>query len=698
MSLYVRELYISLKMTLRCICLGLLPVLAGCALGRPPRRRGRYEAATDRSDPLSVIRRAAELLNLRSPPFTYDMDDSRQREQLILDLWSGQLEATVGRFSAANPMLVNLFEQQRLNDAEHPPRYRQLQGAPRFEWVLSALFRSRSSKLITLESAALAVQWMYYRVPSPVWDSIQTFGRTLMSESWVERLCDDAMRLRPVVESAPGITAAVFDNFCMKIGYSSYHTTEAHGRRLDMTNWATVYLPPAIVAPNFSIDPILGSGGIFRTDIKLEDFLDLFSLLSRDIISNQRQRWVRFMEKAARGELWEHDEFQSQFPPTQFEWHSPMYERSQSSYDDVNFELDYMRNSAYHRLADVLMLGGDGLSFMRLIHRLAQDPRQYLMTKPIVIPRLGEAPHGKFHLMHGDWRLWSPLLMKMAEVVANRAVKSDPTVETYNQHEHFLRVVSIAFAEYVLEIAASGTDFHVAHVFIEAAQVNLSFAYVVMFLFLFAFKYLEFRSAVRRNESKKLDMLWRENLGTARASNKNNYSEMSVIAVYWGSVLVEPLQTVFHNSRTLRWVHSHVGWDMPIEKLNMWIRSAVVAHVTEHQISEFISRLSFTQAVTGGVKRLAHRFRREREAATLKNVKADVELIKAFLRQKIGTTYDEATQPSDENLLEVDMSTWGGLRNARFGTPWARVERSMQEYRAYVQDQVTKLCPWHQWA
>jgi hypothetical protein len=64
-------------------------------------------------------------------------------------------------------------------------------------------------------------------------------------------------------------------------------------------------------------------------------------------------------------------------------------DRLQSSYDDVNFELDLMRRSNYHRYSNCIQIGGDGLSYQRLIHRLAQDPQQYLYTTPVVIPRLG---------------------------------------------------------------------------------------------------------------------------------------------------------------------------------------------------------------------------------------------------------------------------------------------------------------------
>ena len=107
------------------------------------------------------------------------------------------------------------------------------------------------------------------------------------------------------------------------------------------------------------------------------------------------------------------------------------------------------------------------------------------------------------------------------------------------------------------------------------------------------------RKAIRENDSKTLDLIWRENLSSARTelANKTQYSQMTVSLIYWGTALREPLQTAFHNTRTIRWVKTHVGWDLPIEMLNMWIKESVVSHVTENQIKKFIRRVNFTQRV-----------------------------------------------------------------------------------------------------
>ena len=75
------------------------------------------------------------------------------------------------------------------------------------------------------------------------------------------------------------------------------------------------------------------------------------------------------------------------------------------------------------------------------------------------------------------------------------------------------------------------------------------------------------------------------------------------------------------------------------------------------------------------------------DTATPKDIAADVLLIKEFLRQHIGTTYASATQPSDANLLGVDMSDWGGLRRPRVCAPFNQLRGANGGYRLYVRRQ-----------
>ena len=648
-----------------------------------------------------AVKYASQMLTLKSPKHVYDMGKAAERDRLIDDLWAGDYLSAAGQFTRANPTLDAVFHGQML-DGNDPGRMPDpVGGKPRFESVLSALVKARSKNMVSLETAALSVQLHHYRTPDIVWQTLTSFTRNVMSGTWTDSIIEDALLRDPgcPYPVARGITASCFDNFMINVGYGSYATVDSKGKQLAMTNWATAMLPAAAMPHNWAgVDAMLGAGGIFRTDVALDAFIDLFSPIAPDIVANQRNRWSEYLDDAVAQRIWDKEPYDSPYPPTHFIYHDPIMDRLQSSYEDVNFELDWMRKDGHHVYSDVLMVGGDGLSYKRIIDRISQDPELYLERKPIIIPRLGEAPHGKYHVMHGHWRLWAPLIVRIAAVVGNTALKRDPGVEDFNRHEHFLRIMTRAFAEYVVEIAATGSDYHNAQHFLRCADKNLSFAYICMFLYLFAFQYMQMRTAVRRNDSKRLDLIWRENLATARCSmaNKTNYSQMSVILIYWGHCLAEPLRTVFHNTRTLRWLHSHIGWDMPIEKLNMWIKLSVVAHITKEAICKFIRSLNFTHRVVRAMQAVVYRFRKP-ETETLKKIDNDVELIKEFLRTKIGRNFAEATTPSDENLLSVDMVDWGGNRAARQLAPWEQMRLDMQDFREYVRRHVTEKCPWHQW-
>ena len=206
------------------------------------------------------------------------------------------------------------------------------------------------------------------------------------------------------------------------------------------------------------------------------------------------------------------------------------------------------------------------------------------------------------------------------------------------------------------------------------------------------------RKAIRENNSQLLDIIWRENLASLRSglTNKTQYSQMTVSMIYWGTALREPLQTAFHNTRTLRWVKTHVGWDLPIEMLNKWIKESVVAHVTEDYLKKFISRINFTQRVKRQLETVQY-VNREAETEHLKMIRTDKEIIKKYLRDNIGSDFATCTAYSDDDVLGMDLSDWGGANHLRENTPWKQTERKMQDYRDYVRRHLGKLCPWHHW-
>lgn len=78
-----------------------------------------------------------------------------------------------------------------------------------------------------------------------------------------------------------------------------------------------------------------------------------------------------------------------------------------------------------------------------------------------------------------------------------------------------------------------------------------------------------------------------------------------------------------------------------------------------------------------------------------KQISTDKELIKKYLRENIGSDFATCTAYSDDDVLGLDLSSWGGNNHKRENTPWKQTERKMQDYREYVRMHLGRLCPWH---
>ena len=130
--------------------------------------------------------------------------------------------------------------------------------------------------------------------------------------------------------------------------------------------------------------------------------------------------------------------------------------------------------------------------------------------------------------------------------------------------------------------------------------------------------------------------------------------------------------------------------------LNKWIKESVVSHVTEDYLKKFIRRINFTQRVKRQLETVQYA-NRQPETEHLKQISTDKELIKKYLRENIGSDFATCTAHSDDDVLGLDLSSWGGNNHERENTPWKQTERKMQDYREYVRMHLGRLCPWHHW-
>eukprot|EP00965_Chrysotila_dentata_P250493 6209482-Pleurochrysis_carterae.AAC.1 len=152
-----------------------------------------------------------------------------------------------------------------------------------------------------------------------------------------------------------------------------------------MTNWTSLALPRMAVGDFLAADVsrMLRSGDfLYREDLALEDFKDLFTPINPELVSFRDDRFAHYMHLSELSSLDHRPSPVLDLPPTHLVLHDPIWDKLQSSYDDVEAELKLIRKSPLHYHSSVLFIGCDGAGYSRMIHRLSHNPTCYFMTEP----------------------------------------------------------------------------------------------------------------------------------------------------------------------------------------------------------------------------------------------------------------------------------------------------------------------------
>ena len=538
------------------------------------------------------------------------------------------------------------------------------------------------------------------------WDCLLYFFKgAIASEKWVEGLMQVARERRPPPKlpggELNGVSVAVFDNLTIKCNYGSYFREDAGGIKLDMTTWFWTPIPRSLATPGFDAPSLWRSGpcgGLFRSDISLTAFCRKFLYSNPEVINNKRNRWRVFLLAAANGTLLSRPNYVAPWRPHKY-YQKPIWGRLQSSYEDMREEVKTIRDNRSGQW--YVFLVGDGLTLMRLNHLLKASPDVYLDSTPTCIPVQGEHPHGLFHALHCCLRLYSPFLRKLAkDVLENPSIKMEPNVSEFNVHRFFfLNMVTRAASEYLVELSRTpGADDLDDPIFILAkADANINLSWLTHFLYDAGFFILDFLQSVRGNESRNIDLLWRELFSYAHTdtAHKTQYVPMAIMRVFWGMALVSELDELYHNIRTVPTgggvPGTNVGWDMAIEWLNWAIKQHVLYNITENQIDQFLENWPFMETVRNGLRDIIYKMRAKVHLHE-RNVDKDVERLKEFFRTKIGPDWATATAAKS-----VPSILKGGTRR-----PWVEVQAMMGRSgdaapHVYIRNYVRDLTPFFSW-
>ena len=644
-----------------------------------------------------------------------NMQNAEDKAQLIKQLWgtADSYSELLRGLREANPVLSLILSASTQNTyypTEERRAHHHFKEGLQLEGILANMMRMRSIHLVPFTTAAYSVLAERDKIPRHFTVPLVASHRgALMGQTWIDEFLPMAVAARELQEHAEtivGVECCMFDNFSMKTNYGALDRVQGgQGARLDVTNWCRMGVPQSLVPPGFNARQIF-AGGIFRR-LSRSAFCNLFRLNHPEILRNKEARWVLFFRQCEAGTMFSRPDYVSDWK-AEFTYFEPIDGKLQSSYVDVEYELNKMRREIEERWPGCIFLfvGGDGLALMRMNHILNNDYFGYLFMTPVCIPIQGEAPHGLFHVLHAAWRMYASFIHVAMLKLGNDmygAKLVDPTVKEFNKVRYLFFILVRACTEYCIMISKTqgATDIEDFSGFMAGAMRNEDFAWVVHFLNDAGFLVLQFQQSVRCNDSTALDLLWREFYGLAHnaRANKTNYCPMAILRVYWGLCLVDPLRDLYRRIRTVpagNHPGTNTGHDMPIENLNGAIRAHVTSNITYATIRTFVLAYSFLEHVARCmcVAVCVGMYRAWQSEPSPRDTEADVQLLLDWLIEVVGADWQRATRANQTGNPAVTSD--------RSRAPWlvqhdAMAQTAARAYHTQISDYIERLAQWQVW-
>lgn len=384
--------------------------------GRPGKNKAPRESEEVAETPEDELERLRLFQRTLLQPITvagavYNLQQREQKLQLAKDIWLGGFIESLTALRNENPALVAVLTAQTANNyAGNPERkLRYINGC-----LLNAV-RAQSQFSMPLVTAALSVLAECDMVPREFHDAIRyMFPGALATENWVDGFLTLARTQRPPpkYEVLDGVFVTVFDNLSMKMNYGSYVMDGMSGLTKHMTNWLTCTVPRSLAPPGFNARSLCApaaparscahlllcavTNGYFRNDLSLGTFSRQFYFNNPAVAAGRKSRWFRSMLAVKNGTHMNRPDTLPLWEPHMV-YHPAIFDRLQSSYADVEHEMNVVRNA--YPSAKFLFGAGDGLSLMRVNHVLANKPDVYLWSTPVYIPMQGsehDARHSLF--------------------------------------------------------------------------------------------------------------------------------------------------------------------------------------------------------------------------------------------------------------------------------------------------------------
>ena len=222
------------------------------------RRRGAGSSSDDTSG-IELAQLFVNTVALQPTQFQFDADDPTDKDKLGQLLWRSDLliDPETPALRTGNPEVVQLMVLLTQNTYRHNVSI--VKDTLWQEAMISNLARIKSQKVHSLLTARVTIEALRVQLHHGFWQLLHRLAPgILMSHSWAEHFVEYAYKFRPppAYDVLPGVGCVMFDNYTRKVAYSSTHTTDSWGFRLDMTNSCSMAIPRHLARGNFNADAI----------------------------------------------------------------------------------------------------------------------------------------------------------------------------------------------------------------------------------------------------------------------------------------------------------------------------------------------------------------------------------------------------------------------------------------------------------
>ena len=650
--------------------------------------------------------RLASMLSPTLPIGGFNMaagHNSTERQRAIDYVWSLEYDDAASELLRENPGLCDELEQRTAGtydrsscDDESAMYAKKARREKRNNYLAGLLARNRSQYFLPKHQLLLALECKHKVLNHELWAEFSSL-RVIPSYNWTDSFVDDCLLQNPgcPYQILDGVSAVVFDNYTEQVNYQATHNSDTQGVRLDMTNWATVYLPLDSM-PQVDLHRLLRKAAnvraaTFKPGFDKHSIIPLCHPAHPEISGNKSRRWRDAFLDIQAGTYFNRPSYH---PPLahSFYFHDPIEGRLQSSYEDVEAELNIFRQHPKHCHSNWIFVGGDGLSINRLNHCLARHPGKYIERTPVVIPVQGEHPHGSCHILHMGWRPYSPLLVPLFTAIGHSECKPDFTVSSFKNYDHAMCILIEGVAQYLILLSQSDGAPNLANgpAFIRACQHNIDLSWLTHFLFDFGFLYWDFRQSVRANNGSMIDLIWRECISFMHSdtSHKTQYAPMAILRIFWAEALTPALARIYQRNRTFSLCGlngSNVGWDMVIEKENRMI-SVNVVRASFERIVHYVRQLNLLGPVSRALAKV-FRLHRQRKPAVIASIKSDVDKVVNHLQDKLGSTWQDANVAREQRGSKI-------IQPPRSPKPWERVEHCLDGLAEWMKQHIDSKVSW----